>query len=296
MEFTGGLNTREYAWHALNLRSHGKGRKVLEFHDLLPVAVGAAEGAAAFVRDAKAPADPAAWGRKGLKDFVTEVDREAERMVASHLLAKVPDSQVRGEELSPDTDTDDLVWIVDPLDGTTNFLHGFPAYAVSVAGVYRGIPRVGVIVDVVRRITYSTVAGGGASAGDAPMNVSRIADPGSALIGTGFPFKAMHLLPEYLEQFAHLLRHTTGIRRAGSAALDLVDVALGRFDGFWELQLAPWDVAAGVLLVREAGGIVTDAAGSPDVLKHGSIVAGNPHIQPWLLKAIEQPETGETAT
>ena len=269
---------------------------MLEFHDLLPVAVGAAEGAAAFVRDAKAPADPAAWGRKGLKDFVTEVDREAERMVTSHLLANVPDSQVRGEELSPDTETDDLVWIVDPLDGTTNFLHGFPAYAVSIAGVYQGIPRVAVIVDVVRQITYSAVAGGGASAGNVSMETSQITDPGAALIGTGFPFKAMDRLPEYLEQFAHLLRLTTGIRRAGSAALDLVDVALGRFDGFWELQLAPWDVAAGVLLVREAGGIVTDAAGSPDVVKHGSIVAGNPHIQPWLLTAIQHPKAMDAAT
>ena len=269
---------------------------MLEFHDLLPVAVEAAERAAAFVRGAKAPADPAAWGRKGLKDFVTEIDREAERLVASHLLAAVPDSHVRGEELSPDTETEGLVWIVDPLDGTTNFLHGFPAYAVSVAGVYQGTPRVGVIVDVVRRITYSAVAGGGASDGNVPLEVSPVADPAAALVGTGFPFKAMDLLPEYMEQFAHLLRHTTGIRRAGSAALDLVDVALGRFDGFWELQLAPWDVAAGVLLVREAGGIVTDTTGSPDVVKHGSIVAGNPHIQPWLLDALRTTRPGASGS
>ena len=269
---------------------------MLEFSDLLPVAVDAAERAAAFVREAKAPTDPAAWGRKGLKDFVTEVDREAERMVTSYLVEHVPDSLVRGEELSPDTESDNLVWIVDPLDGTTNFLHGFPAYAVSIAGVHRGIPRVGVIADVVRQITYTAVAGGGAFAGTTPMEVSRIADPGAALIGTGFPFKALDLLPQYLEQFAYLLRHTTGVRRTGSAALDLVDVALGRFDGFWDLQLAPWDVAAGVLLVREAGGIVTDAAGSEDVLKHGSIVAGNPSIQPWLLEAVPYGAEGEDET
>ena len=259
---------------------------MLEYHDLLPVAVTAAERAAAFIRDTIRPLDPAEWSRKGVSDFVTEVDRESERIVTHYLLERVPESAVRGEEFTPEANTAELVWVVDPLDGTTNYLHGYPAYAVSIAAVMDGGPKVGVVVDVSREQTYTAVADGGAWQGDARLQVSTVDDPTVALIGTGFPFKAPDRLPEYLEQFAALLRDTSGIRRAGSAALDLVDLALGRFDGFWELQLAPWDVAAGTLLVREAGGIVTDIAGSHDVIKHGSIVAGNPVMHGWLMERL----------
>jgi myo-inositol-1(or 4)-monophosphatase len=271
----------------VNLWSHGKGRKVLENQDLLHIAVGASERAATFIREAKRPEDPSAWGRKGLNDFVTEVDREAERLVTEYLLEHAPDSQIRGEELSPETDSDDLVWVVDPLDGTTNYLHDYPAYAVSIAAVRNRVPQVGVVVDVVRDQTYTASSNGGAWLGDSRLAVSSVSDPSAALVGTGFPFKVPPLLPQYLDQLSALMHETSGIRRAGSAALDLVDVAQGRFDGFWELQLAPWDVAAGTLLVREAGGIVTDTDGSHDVVKHGSIVAGNPAMHQWLLKKVE---------
>ena len=258
----------------MNLWRHGKARKVLEYHDLLPVAVAAAERAAAFIRQATRPQDPASWRQKGISDFVTEVDLESERIITDYLLQQVPDSAVRGEEFTPEEKAAELVWVVDPLDGTTNYLHGYPAYAVSIAAVMDGSPKVGVVLDVSRDLTYTAVADDGAWQGDVRLRVSGVTDPGAALIGTGFPFKVPDRLPQYIEQFTVLLRHTSGIRRAGSAALDLVDLALGRFDGFWELQLAPWDVAAGTILVREAGGVVTDTDGSHDVVKHGSIVAG----------------------
>ncbi len=256
---------------------------MLEYHDLLRVAVAAAERAAVFIRQATRPRDPTSWGQKGISDFVTEVDRESERIITDYLLQQVPDSAVRGEEFTPEENAAELVWVVDPLDGTTNYLHGYPAYAVSIAAVMDGSPKVGVVLDICRKLTYTAVAEGGAWQGDVRLRVSTVTDPDAALIGTGFPFKVPDRLPQYMEQFTVLLHHTSGIRRAGSAALDLVDLALGRFDGFWELQLAPWDAAAGTILVREAGGVVTDTDGSHDVVKHGSIVAGNPVIHEWLL-------------
>ncbi len=255
-----------------------------KYSDLVSVATDAAERAAAFIRGAERPADPAAWARKGLNDFVTEVDRGAEQIITEHILAAVPGSAVLGEELSPKAVAAELLWVVDPLDGTTNYLHGYPAYAVSIGAVVDGTLRAGVVVDVARGLTFTAASGAGAWCGDTRLRVSQVHDPAVALIGTGFPFKVPELLPRYLRQFAGIMGASSGVRRAGSAALDLVDVALGRFDGFWELHLAPWDVAAGTLLVREAGGIVSDIDGGADVIRHGPVVAGNPSIHQWLLR------------
>jgi myo-inositol-1(or 4)-monophosphatase len=195
-----------------------------------------------------------------------------------------------GEELSPTAKDAAIQWIVDPLDGTTNYLHDYPAYAVSIAGMIDGKLSVAVVSDVARSVTYHATAGGGAWRSDRPLRVSSVTDPATALIGTGFPFKkpASNHLANYLEQFSQILTHTSGIRRAGSAALDLAHVAEGRFDGFWELWLAPWDVAAGILLVREAGGVVTDLAGQPAPVAAGAIVAGNPTIHNWLLDLLRE--------
>jgi myo-inositol-1(or 4)-monophosphatase len=179
-----------------------------------------------------------------------------------------------------------LLWVVDPLDGTTNYLHGYPQYAVSIAALLDGELAAGVVLDVARNVLYSATAGGGAWCGSSRLAVSSIADPRLALIGTGFPFRTPHLVPRYLRQFCAVHDAASGIRRAGSAALDLADVAQGHFEGFWELDLAAWDVAAGVLLVREAGGVVTDLEGSPDVVCRGAKVAGNPAIHGWLLQML----------
>ena len=254
-----------------------------DYNDLVKVAGRAAARAAAYVRAAPRP-HAEDWTEKARHDFVTEVDRACEALIAEALTRDVPGSRVVGEELTPElAASGDIVWIVDPLDGTTNYLHGYPQYAVSIGGVVRGALCVGVVHDVVRDLVYRASGGGGAWLGDQRLAVSGVTQPRRALVGTGFPFRHQELLDAYLRHFAAVTAASSGIRRAGSAALDLADVAAGRFDAFWELSLAPWDVAAGVVLVREAGGRVTRLDGSEDVLGHGAIVAGNPTLHRWLI-------------
>ena len=181
-----------------------------------------------------------------------------------------------------------VTFIVDPLDGTTNFLHGFPAYAVSIAAAIDGVLECGIVLDVPDDVQYTAVRGGGAFRDGELIAVSSITDPARSLIGTGFPFKHLVHLDAYQRQFAAIVRTTSGIRRPGAAALDLASVAAGSFDGFWELSLAPWDIAAGVLLVREAGGIVTDLDGN-DVtgLAHTPLVAASRVMHDWLLTTLQ---------
>jgi myo-inositol-1(or 4)-monophosphatase len=217
------------------------------------------------------------------------VDRTAERIILEVLQEGEPGSRVVGEELAPELVTEGLVWIVDPLDGTTNFLHGFPSYAVSIAASLDGKLLAGVVVDVPRRMTYWGADGAGAWLGDQRLRVSTIEDPAFALIGTGFPFRDTSHLEEYQRQFALVARGTSGIRRPGAAALDLVDVAAGRFEGFWEQRLSAWDIAAGALLIREAGGLVTDLEGRQVGIEHTSVVAGNPAIHAWLIETFSAP-------
>jgi myo-inositol-1(or 4)-monophosphatase len=236
---------------------------VLDYNDLVKVAATAAAQAAAQIRAAARPAWQA-WTEKGRHDFVTEVDRASERLIADTLTRAVPGSHVVGEELTPGSFADlagvDVAWIVDPLDGTTNFLHGYAQYAVSIGGVVRGALCLGVVHDVGRDVVYRAVQGQGAWLGDERLAVSAVTEPKRSLVGTGFPSRREEQVEGYLRQFAGVMRASSGIRRAGAAALDLADVAAGRLDAFWELSLAPWDVAAGVVLVREAGGVVTRLA------------------------------------
>jgi myo-inositol-1(or 4)-monophosphatase len=258
--------------------------------DLVNVAERAAERAANLIRGARPP-DATAWTEKTRHDFATQVDREAEELIAETLTDLVPGSEVVGEELSPDAPRRaQIVWVVDPLDGTTNYLHGYPQYAVSIGALVSGVLSVGVVHDIARDVAYRASLGQGAWSGRRRLAVSTVADPARALVGTGFPFRHLEQLDTYLRQFAAVTRSASGIRRAGSAALDLADVAAGRFDAFWEQALAPWDVAAGVLLVREAGGVVTTLEGSEDVLGHGSIVAGNPVMHRWLMELLRNAE------
>jgi len=265
---------------------------VRELKDLVDVARRAAGRAAGQLRRL-VPAAANVWVEKSRHDFVTDADRSAEALIAEALTRDVPGSTVVGEELSPAAArSGDVVWIVDPLDGTTNFLHGYPQYAVSIGALVGGALEVGVVHDVARDRVYWGAAGLGAWEGEREgeaerrLRVSGLTEARHALVGTGFPFKQLPVLRRYLDQFAAVMGAASGIRRAGSAALDLTDVAAGRFDAFWELTLAPWDVAAGVVLVREAGGIVTTLDGSADVLGHGSIVAGNPTMHRWLLNLL----------
>jgi myo-inositol-1(or 4)-monophosphatase len=279
MQLAGGLDAAEDARH--------RGHKVRNYNDLVKVAEGAAARAAAYIRSARPPRAED-WTEKGRHDFVTDVDRACEAMIAEALTQDVPGSQIVGEELTPDLATGDVVWIVDPLDGTTNFLHGYPQYAVSIGCAVRGELCAGLVHDVARDLVYRATSGGGAWVGDQRLAVSSLTEPERALVGTGFPFKDHAPLDDYLRQFAAVMERTSGIRRAGAAALDLADLAAGRFDAFWELSLAPWDVAAGVVLVREAGGRVTRLDGSEHVLGHGAIVAGNPALHRWLIDLLRK--------
>jgi myo-inositol-1(or 4)-monophosphatase len=222
---------------------------------------------------------------KGARDFVTEVDRRAERMITD-LLRDGAGGRVVGEELSPEVVTEGLVWVVDPLDGTTNFLHGYPSYAVSIAAAVDGVLEAGVVHHVPHNETYVASRGGGAWLDNRRLRVSEIDQPDLSLVATGFPFKDLTQLSEYQRQFGRVAAGTSGIRRPGAAALDLADVAAGRFDGFWEQRLSAWDIAAGILLIREAGGVITDFAGRDIGIEHSAIVAGNPRIHEWLLAVL----------
>lgn len=256
---------------------------------LLDVAREAARRGAAVIRDATAERGKLVWETKGRSDFVSEVDKASERAIGSVISDRLPDAKLLGEELSPEQiSSTGLVVIADPLDGTTNFLHGYPEYSVSIAIARDGVLRAGVVINVAREEEFSATRGGGAFMDGKPIHVSGLRAPDKALIGTGFPFKNIDRLPRYLDQFALVLRGTAGIRRAGSAALDLSNVACGRFDAFWELVLAPWDVAAGILMVQEAGGIVSDLDGNPAQLASGSFVAGNPAMHAWLLQTVRR--------
>jgi len=262
--------------------------------ELLTIAQRAGERAAAYIRSVTGTLGAPVRGGvaaldKGRHDWVTEVDRESERLIAEVLHAATPGSHLMGEEGSPGFRQEGLVWIVDPLDGTTNFVHGYPQYAVSIAAARDGVLEAAVVVDITRECCYGAVRGRGAWCAGTRLQVSPTAEPGRALLGTGFPFKHLDRLEEYLSQFRGLLPATSGIRRTGAAALDLADVALGRLDGFWELMLAPWDLAAGLLLVREAGGVATDLAGRVIGAEHTGVVAGNPAIHGWLLSALRRP-------
>ena len=218
---------------------------------------------------------------------MSDVDRDAERAIADVIASRHPGARLLGEELSPSmSHRDGLVFIADPLDGTTNFLHGFPWYAVSIAALFDGELAAGVVLNAANGELFTATAGGGARRNGQPIAVSQISDPARALIGTGFPFKDPHHVERYLSTLPELMRDTAGIRRPGAAALDLADVACGRFEAFWELSLAPWDIAAGILLVREAGGVVTNLEGEPCPVEQTGLVAGNPGMQRWLLARV----------
>lgn len=260
----------------------------MEYLDILRTAREAAAAAAAIHRQYLGTFGPEAWGSKGPADYVTHVDREAEAAIVARVRAAHPSHAVLAEEASGDSGpaAGEWLWVVDPLDGTTNYLHAYPMYAVSIAVLRQGVPVAAVVVNSASGEEWWAVRGGGAFRNDAPIRVSGIATLSHSLIGTGFPFKVQHYIPEYLAQLDVMLRSTAGVRRAGAAAIDLCHVASGFLDGFWEFGLAPWDVAAGALLIREAGGVITRLDGSEDVIGSGSILAGNPQIHEALFAVL----------
>ena len=250
---------------------------------LLATCVAASVRAADVIRSAAVHLHAVRWELKGPADFVSDVDRDAERALKQVIAERHPDAAVIAEEESPKAAVSEITFVADPLDGTTNFLHGFPWYSVSIAALVNGTQAAGAVLNVATGELFTATQGSGTRRNGQPVRVSEIADPSRALIGTGFPFKHREGIAPYMEVLPKLMEATAGLRRAGSAALDLCEVACGRFDAFWELRLGPWDVAAGILLVREAGGIVTDLEGRPAPVAHGPIVAGNPKMHAWLL-------------
>lgn len=218
-------------------------------------------------------------------DFVSEVDRDAEAAIIDVLKAAYPSHAILAEE-SGAKGNSDHVWIIDPLDGTTNFLRGVPQYCVSIALAVKGQVTQGVVFDPLKNELFTASRGNGAYLNDRRIRVASTRLLADSLIGTGFPFKKDSDFDGYLRAFGEMTRRCAGIRRPGAAALDLAYVACGRYDGFWEQGLSKWDMAAGTLMVREAGGIVSDFAGSDGYLDAGMVVAATPKVFPEMLEVI----------
>ncbi|MBK9130335.1 MAG: inositol monophosphatase [Gammaproteobacteria bacterium] len=222
---------------------------------------------------------------KSRNDYVSEVDRLAEEEIIRVIHKAYPEHGILAEE-SGQRNGNDYQWIIDPLDGTTNYLHGFPQFAVSIALSNRGKIEQGCVYDPLREELFTASRGSGAFLNDRRIRVSSAKTLEGTLLGTGFPFKQQQHLNAYLEMFKVLHRESAGIRRAGSAALDLAYVAAARLDGFWEIGLNPWDMAAGTLLIQEAGGMVSDFRGGDKYHESGNLVGGNPKVFQAMLQAI----------
>ena len=256
-------------------------------HPMLNIAVRAARRAGNTIIRGQQRLDEVAVTRKGHQDYVTQIDRDAETQIIDILRTAFPDHEVLAEE-SGASGKSDYVWIIDPLDGTLNFMHGYQQFAVSIALAIKGRLEQAVIFDPVRDELFTATRGVGAQLNGHRLRVSRCAHLENALLATGFPVRRKAELSAYLASFADVLGQCADIRRAGAAALDLAHVACGRLDGFWEFGLKSWDIAAGALLVQEAGGLVGDPGGGERHLEHGDIVAANPKVFRQLLGVLAQ--------
>ena len=254
-------------------------------HPMLNTAVKAARRAGNIINRATRNLDLLAVREKAANDFVSEVDRETEQAIISTLHEAYPGHAILAEE-SGASGTSEYQWIIDPLDGTTNYLHGFPQYCVSIALEHRRVVTQAVIFDPSRNDLFTASRGRGAFLNETRLRVSKRTQLRLGLVGTGFPFKEVAHMDAYMGMLRDMMRATSGVRRAGSAALDLAYVAAGRLDGFWEIGLSPWDMAAGSLLITEAGGYVGDLEGNEPYLESGNILAANPKIFVEMLKVI----------
>ncbi|MDJ0760048.1 MAG: inositol monophosphatase family protein [Woeseiaceae bacterium] len=253
-------------------------------HALLNVAVMAARRAGNTLMRYQVNLEKLKVEVKGHNDYVTEADRKAESIVIDVIHKHYPDHAILGEE-SGSIGESDTVWIIDPLDGTTNFLHGFPSFCVSIGVQVKGRMEHAVVYDPTRQELFAASRGSGATLDGRKIRVSGQKDLKHSLIGTGFPFRqAESEMDPYLAMLKKILKHTSGIRRPGAAALDLCYVACGRLDGFWETGLAPWDLAAGSLIIREAGGIISGLDGSEDYMDTGHVLTGTPKIYSALAR------------
>ena len=256
---------------------------------MLNIAIKAARAAGAIINRAALDLERLQVTSKGHNDFVTEVDHAAEVAVIDTLLAAYPGHGILAEESGSTRGAKDseFVWIIDPLDGTTNFIHGLPTYAVSIALAFRNQVQQAVVYDPARNDLFFASRGRGAFLNDRRLRVAKRTRLGECLIGTGFPSRSGDDIGHYMRILEAVMRSCAGVRRPGAAALDLCYVAAGWYDGFFETGLSPWDVAAGSLLVQEAGGLVGNFTGEADFLHRREVVAGSPKIYGQLVKLLE---------
>jgi myo-inositol-1(or 4)-monophosphatase len=257
-------------------------------HPMLNIAVRAARSAGAIINRAALDLDVLRVASKGANDFVTEVDQAAEEAIISTLLEAYPGHAILAEESGRQRGSrhSDYLWIIDPLDGTTNFIHGFPVYAVSIALAFRGKVEQAVVYDPTRNDLFYASKGKGAYLNDRRLRVSKRTRMSDALIGTGFPFRKGDNFKRYLKMFEEVMQQCAGMRRPGAAALDLCYVAAGWYDGFFETGLSPWDVAAGSLMITEAGGLVGNFTGEADFMYQREVVAATPRIYGQLVQML----------
>ncbi len=220
---------------------------------------------------------------KSKNDFVTELDKRSEKLIIAAIRQSFPHHSIQGEE-SGLTEGEGALWIIDPLDGTANYIHQFPMFSVSIGIAVKGVLEAGVIYDPVHHELFSARRGGGAYLNKKPIHVSQVKDLSDALMTTGIPFRGRNRFDEYISSFKQISLASSGMRRGGSAALDLAYVACGRLDGFWEINLSSWDIAAGALIIQEAGGKVTDMWGKPGYLDSGDVLASNHKIHSQIQK------------
>lgn len=265
-------------------------------HPILSNAVKAAREAGRIINRASNDVGALSIQSKSINDFVSEVDHAAEATIIKILKDAYPDHGFLGEESGDTNKEAENIWIIDPLDGTTNFLHNFPQYCISIALQQSGVLTQAVIYDPVRNDLFTATKGRGAFLNDKRIRVSNRAKLQQSLIATGFPFRDFTHLDTYLDMLKDMIKKTTGIRRPGSAALDLAYVAAGWTDGFFEINLSPWDIAAGGLLVQEAGGIVGDFEGNESWLKTGNIVAANAKVFAQMLQTLDPHLTSDLRT
>ena len=253
---------------------------------MLNIAVRAARRAGSIINRASLGGSALQVRSKRANDFVTQVDGAAEEAVIDIVRKAYPDHGFIAEESGETSANAEYLWIIDPLDGTTNFIHGFPQYAVSIAVQHRGALAHAVVYDPGKNELFTASQGRGAFLNDRRIRVSKCLKLDDALVGTGFPFKELGRLDLYMRQLRTFMEKSSGVRRAGAAALDLAYVACGRLDAFWELGLAPWDMAAGALLIQEAGGLVADITGEQEFMSSGDVCAATPKIFPAVLEAM----------
>jgi myo-inositol-1(or 4)-monophosphatase len=255
-------------------------------HPMLNIAVRAARRAGSIINRAALDGSGLEVRSKRMNDFVTKVDHAAEEAIIEIVRKAYPDHAVLAEESGESAGRAEYQWIIDPLDGTTNFIHGFPQYCVSIAIRHRDALAHGVIYDPTKNELFTASKGRGAFLNDRRIRVSKCLRLTDALVGTGFPFREMERIEVYSKQLKAIMQGTAGIRRAGAAALDLAYVACGRLDAFWELGLSKWDMAAGALMIQEAGGLVADLKGEDGYLESGEIACATPKVFPTLLEAL----------